>query len=426
MGGTAAQTSSANLQAALELRDGVWLAHHRGYLMSSVFQPIFSFPHRRPVGYEGLVRVQDGQGVTILPAEFFERAAGFEEQVHLDRLCRLLHVHNFVRQAPSDCWLFLNIHPSVLVHGALDADTLATAVRAVEQAGLPIHRVVFEVTEAVLAQDAEIEAAVESARQTGCLLALDDFGAGHSNFDRVWRVHPEIVKLDRSLLHRAMDSQRIARVMTQMVSLLHECGALVLLEGVQTQDEALLALDADVDLVQGYAFGHPEAALPASFTVSEAIESAWSRLDERQAHGRERHAKRLAPYQAALKKALPGLRQGQALRASCLALLALPDVQQVYLLDERGRELIRPIEPPQQRLELLDHRFEPLERAGDARWARRPYFRRAVAELGQVQMSRPYLSLHGARMCVTVSLAFWCQAKMQVLCADLDWVAAAD
>lgn len=424
MSGTAAESISRGLHAALESRDGVWIAHHAGHEIGSAFQPIYSLPHRRPVGHEGLLRIRDAAGQAVAAPDFFARLAGFDEQLHVDRLCRLLHVRNFQRQAPGDCWLFLNIHPSVLLHGGLDEDTLALAVRAVEQTGLPLQRVVFEVTEDVLAQDAGFEAAVENVRQTGCLLALGDFGAGHSNFDRVWRVHPEIVKLDRNLLRRAMGSQRIARVMMQMVSLLHECGALVLLEGVESQDEALLALDNDVDLVQGFAFGAPEPELPTGFAPSEAIERAWSALDVRHAQGRQAYAQRIAPYQLALKKALPGLRQGLGLRASCAALLALPDVQQVYLLDEQGRELGRPVEPAQQRLERLDHRFEPLERAGDARWARRPYFRRAVAELGQVQTTRPYLSLHGARMCVTLSLAFWCQARMQVLCADLDWVAA--
>ena len=51
--------------------------------------------------------------------------------------------------------------------------------------------------------------------EEGVRLALDDFGAGHSNFDRVWRIRPEIVKLDRSLVQRALKSQRVARMLAQ-------------------------------------------------------------------------------------------------------------------------------------------------------------------------------------------------------------------
>ena len=58
----------------------------------------------------------------------------------------------------------------------------------------------------------------------------------------------------------------------------------------------------------------------------------------------------------------------------------------------------------------------------EARWARRPYFRRALDEPGVVQMTRPYLSLHGPRMCVTLSVAVPVAGRLQVLCVDIDWV----
>ena len=424
----------AELRAALSQQpdDGPWQARHAGHLLDSHFQPIYSFPHRRSVGHEALLRVTDPQGQAMPPLHFFERLTGFDEQVKVDRLSRLLHVHNFVRQRDPDGWLFLNVHPAVFVHGAQQADMLAASVGVLLELGVPPHRMVFEVTEDVMAQDAEFEAAVAHARETGCLLALDDFGAGHSNFDRVWRIQPEIVKLDRSLLRRAVASPRVSRVMTQMVSLLHECGALVLLEGVETRDEALLALDADVDLVQGFAFGRPAPALVGAGGTSGEIEEVWKQLDERHSQGRAAHAQRMTPFTMALKKALPALRQGQSLRQACASLLALPGVQLCYLLDEHGMDCCPPVEPAQRGLALTgslvkqDKRFEPLEHAGSARWARRPYFRRAVSELGQVQVTRPYLSLNAARMCVTVSLAFWSQARMQVICADLDWEMGGD
>ena len=155
----------------------------------------------------------DGQAVS--PLHFFEQLQSFEAQWAADRLCRLLHVNNFVHQAGDIGWLFLNIHPAVFVHGAMQTQALDASVRTVQSLGLPMHRVVLEVTEDVMAQEADFERAVANVRQTGCLLALDDFGAGHSNFDRIWHIHPEIVKLDRSLLRRACGSPRIARVLAQ-------------------------------------------------------------------------------------------------------------------------------------------------------------------------------------------------------------------
>lgn len=415
------------LYSAISVDQGRWEARFGGHRLTSAFQPIYSFPHRRPVGYEALVRVMDEGGAAVSPLRVFEAVGSFDEQVMLDRLCRLLHVHNFVAQGLPDCWLFLNIHPAVFVHAAQQVQMLARAVEVVHQLGLPTHRLVFEVTEDVMSQDQCFEAAVEAARATGCLLALDDFGVGHSNFDRIWRIKPEIVKLDRSLLRHALHSRRMARVLTQMVALLHECGAMVLLEGVETIEEAQIAMEADVDLVQGYAFGHPQPTLhPAggatsqSAAVSEEVEGVWQRFNDHHAQQRRVHEERLAPFRTALALALQPLQQGQDLAQACATFLQLEGSQMCYLLDEQGCELgARVGGASSQR--VLDERFTPMERAGDARWARRPYFRRAIDSVGELQVTRPYLSLHGARLCVTVSVAFWQDGRLRVLCGDVDW-----
>jgi EAL domain-containing protein (putative c-di-GMP-specific phosphodiesterase class I) len=404
--------------------DGRWRARQGDWLLDSHFQPVFSFPHRRAVGYEALLRVSDAAGLPVSPIKFFEQLRSFDQQWEADRLCRLLHVHNFVQQAGRNNdggWLFLNIHPAVFVRGAQQLEVLQGSVRTMQALGLPMHRLVLEVTEDVMAQEADFERAVAHVRQTGCLLALDDFGAGHSNFDRIWHIHPEIVKLDRSLLRRACGSPRIARVLAQMVSLLHECGSLVLLEGVETRDEALLALDVDVDMVQGFVFGRPVPGMLGPQGVSDEIEEIWELLDERHADTRRAHASQIAPYRQALRQAQERL-AAQPLQEACANLLALPGVQVCFLLDEQGRHAAEPLLPPGTRDLSQDPRFKPLGLAGEARWARRPYFRRALEEPGVIQMTRPYLSLHGAQMCVTLSVACETPQGRRVLCTDIDWI----
>src|SRR3984893_4750283 len=80
----------------------------------------------------------------------------------------------------------------------------------------------------------------------------------------VWQLQPDIVKLDRGVIEQAARNPRVARTLPRLVSLLHETGALVLVEGVETQHEALLAMECDADFVQGFYF-----ARPAPGTVDE-------------------------------------------------------------------------------------------------------------------------------------------------------------
>src|SRR5712671_4491592 len=70
-------------------------ARFQNYRVRSAFQPIFSFAHGRPVGFEGLARAQSPAGTPVSPGELLGSAAGLESSVFLDRLLRTLHLANF-------------------------------------------------------------------------------------------------------------------------------------------------------------------------------------------------------------------------------------------------------------------------------------------------------------------------------------------
>jgi hypothetical protein len=53
-------------------------------------------------------------------------------------------------------------------------------------------------------------------------------------------------------------------------------------------------------------------------------------------------------------------------------------------------------------------------------WQAKPYFRR-----GQVQVCRPYLSVTGPRLCLTISLGCIVEGALVVVCVDIDYVALA-
>jgi EAL domain-containing protein (putative c-di-GMP-specific phosphodiesterase class I) len=122
--------------------------------------------------------------------------------------------------------------------------------------------VCFEILEAGCADEARLREAVSAYRALGVSVAMDDFGIAHSNFDRIVRLRPDIVKIDRSLLSDAMIGEtRSRRVLAALVELVHEANARVAIEGIENAAEALVALEAKADFVQGYHFGLPGAEL---------------------------------------------------------------------------------------------------------------------------------------------------------------------
>jgi len=388
--------------------------------ISSHFQPIFSLSHRRIVGHEALMRGHGTDGAPVSPLELLSRAnRDYPTLLHLDRLARATHLHNFAAQPEADGWLFINMSPEVFLNGAnLHAEHLVNSL--MQATGLTPQRLVIEVLEEAVKENARFLEAVDFFRSLGFLIALDDFGAGHSNFDRVWSIRPEIVKLDRSLIVQAAADPKIRRTLPQIASLLHEAGAMVLMEGVETAEEAYIALESDVDFVQGYYFGRPAATVATDASAGPAVNDLWATFDARWLRDKRSYHENIAPYFNALGYASVLLSAGRSLEEACRSFLELENSAFCYLLDAQGQQIGQNIwsadSKPNQ-----DPRFAPLAKTKGARWARRPYFRRAVENFGKVQVTRPYLSISSASLCVTLSCSFKVEGELRVICGDVRW-----
>src|SRR6266581_1102357 len=208
--------------------------------LSTHFQPIFSLAHRRPVGYEGLIRGTDSNGKAYLATELLAKAPAGVARMQLDRQCRALHVGNLQRLGVGDGWLFLNVDPFIAVQG----QQFGSFAQMLEENGLAPHRVAVELIETPFEDERRLPAAVEHYREIGCLIVIDDFGAGYSNFDRIWRLKPDVVKIDREMTRRVTVEPLARRMFTGIVAVLHEAGALVCVEGIENEAEALCATDA--------------------------------------------------------------------------------------------------------------------------------------------------------------------------------------
>ncbi|MFM0294885.1 MULTISPECIES: sensor domain-containing phosphodiesterase [Paraburkholderia] len=413
------RTASAPHGFEVEMTSGLerFTVQHGELTLSSVFQPIFSLSHMRAVGYEGLLRAHDGLDRPVSPLDVFGEAARLGDVLQVDRLAQTLHLENFKVLGAEREWLFLNVHPGALTDPYLAAALLATLKRL----DLPPRRIVLEVLEH-RAEDLErLADAVRQFRERGFLIALDDFGAGHSNVERIWQLNPDIVKLDRVMLSHAAHRADMATILPGLVALLHEAGKLVLIEGVETEHEAQMALACNADFVQGFFFGRPNPgaadALHATTCISELTERYRDQTEARE----RRNASRLAPYLRAFERAAERLAAGEPLEEVCWNFLALDHAARCFLLDAKGKQAGRNVVLRADRA-AHETRFLPLADAQGANWLRRPYFRDAINAPERVHVTRPYLSINEALPCVTLSVATRVGAQTCVLCGDIDWV----
>ncbi len=340
----------------------------------------------------------------------------FSHTLTIDRLASSVHVHNF-QHLKADGWLFLNMQTEVFLESVRDGNFLG---QLLEETGLPPHRVVIEILEQGVLNEVQLGEAVQFFRKQGFLIALDDFGAGHSNFDRVWNLQPDIVKLDRSMTTQAGSNLRIRRMMPVMVSLLHEAGSLVLMEGIETASEALMAMDADADFVQGYYFAVPAESLPSAEKSRALFSQLWIDFREVTLPEVSFHRREVSPYLNAIGYAASLVESGIPLAHAASGFLELAGAERCYLLDNQGRQIGESMVNPRY-IAVADRRFSPVANAQGANWSRRYYFRRALDHPGKVQVTRPYLSIAGANQCITVSIGSLVNGEMRVLCGDVSW-----
>jgi EAL domain-containing protein (putative c-di-GMP-specific phosphodiesterase class I) len=387
---------------------------HRDYTIRSAFQPIFSFAHGRAVGFEGLARAWDRAGKAVPPPVLLASAPEGDEAVFLDRLLRALHTANFSTHAFPDAWLFLNVSPEVVVNGRSRGPFFKEMLRAI---GMPPHRVVVEVTESETADEGALEEAAHYYKKIGCLLAIDDFGAGHSNFQRIWRLKPDIIKLDRLMISQAARDPAARRSLVGIAALLHEIGALVLAEGIETEAEAVAALQAEVDLLQGYLLQRPfvgdAPALDAKARFGGLREALLRQVRDEETF----LSAALQPYLEAFKGAAQRVSRGEDAEKAVGSLLEMPRVLRCYFLETCGTQVGGNLAGSGS--VRVDPKYRPLTDVRGANWMHRHYCRRAISNPDRTQVSRPYLSITDPGLCLTLSRALPGAAGTRVLCCDL-------
>lgn len=215
-----------------------------------VFQPIVELSTGQTFAHEALVRCRRPEYAS--PPVLFDCAVAENACGRLGRLIR-----DVAFSTSGDVPLFVNLHPEELSSRWL--------VRPDDPLCFHGRPVFLEITESAAFTHFDLCKSVlnELCRRTGALLVVDDFGAGHSNLQRVVDLLPAIVKLDLALtrdIHRRPRSRAVVR---HMVNLCTELGARVVAEGIEVVEELACVRDLGVHYAQGYLLARPAAPPPA-------------------------------------------------------------------------------------------------------------------------------------------------------------------
>ena len=243
------------------LADGTAVGRFLRTDLSSVFQPLIDSDSGACAGHEAFVRAHGRGEADLTPWNLFSLVANDEALVALDRLCRIIHVLNFLRVPDVPGRLFLNVQGRLLA--AVRENHGHTFRQAVDRLDLDPARIVIETPEAANLDRSLLALVLSNYRLNGFRVAVNTLGI--ADLESVLLVvRPDFVKIDARQVSKPEAMQRV-------ISMARDSGTRPIFMRVESVAQRDFLLQLPNVLLQGWAIARPsarpEALMEHGFTL---------------------------------------------------------------------------------------------------------------------------------------------------------------
>lgn len=220
------------------------------------YQPKIDSQSMRPCGGEALLRWDNPRCGPVSPERF---VAVSERSELIDALTKFT-LHSAARDAalwPAEQHplnIAVNLSPATIEHGSI----LSSFQRVAAIWGTELRRFTAEVTEnGIIATGGAALDVLESLREAGVRVSIDDFGTGNSSLAYFKDIPADEVKIDKSFVLAMLENDANSRLVRSIIDLAHSFDLQVVAEGVENAEcvDALHKLGCDI--FQGYFFSKP-------------------------------------------------------------------------------------------------------------------------------------------------------------------------
>ena len=362
------------------------------------FQPFIDTATGRIAGVEALGRLcqPDGQLASVGPLFADPRTPA----VALRRLDRQIRDNALSRlhEAPAEWFLSLNMSPRWI--SRLRADQPLPSLKQMLRHGVDPQRIVFEITE-LGGNGQRLAEVVARYREAGARIAIDDFGAGYSQLDRVLALQPDILKLDMRLFQAAALGGPSSDVVKALAQMAEKTGCWIIAEGVETEAQLNFALECGSRYVQGFLFARAQEA----FYPTDAFVQRFAELRQRYVRQKLAERGRLMQMRQQLGELMAILQswaQAHAPLSALPQLEAFPWLLRFYQCDRHGTQLTP-------NLEWRNNGWVADNRYLGHNWSWRPYFYHLLAEGWEerrLTLSSTYRDATSNQYCLTAGQFF--------------------
>lgn len=362
------------------------------------YQPLVYVPSGTIAGYELLARTRNENGeVLSAGGVFFDTALPTEFKIGVDRHLRQQGFDYFSQH--HECgFIAINISPDWI--NRLGKDAASPTLQMIEDARLDPNRVVIEITETA-GELKQLQRIVKQYHRSGLRVAIDDFGAGNSQIDRIIALAPDMIKLDMRFFKNAARGGLSADVLLGLMAVTERAGFEVVCEGVETIEEFCFGIDCGANYMQGFLFS-PAVAEPLPDTsfkpqINELVEQFFQRKTAHLGHSID-HTRALKSAVLELKEQLQRGAAPHALSASPLCQLG---IMRLFICDHRGNQL-------SPNYEITAGGMCQEARYVGYNWSWRPYFPTLLAMRDRIDFdlvaSPTYRDASTRRLCKTFGL----------------------
>ena len=386
------------------------------------FQPIVSVSRKMVSGLEGLIRgINTATNQIISPITLFDVAHHEGVTLELDRVCRdkVIEAFSYIYQQNNDKLLFLNMDASILdrVEGS---NYLTNQVKTYK---INPRNIVIEINETKVQDNAALKRFTDTYRKSGFMVALDDVGTGFSNMDRILLVKPDIIKVDISLVRSIQNDYYKQGVFKSLVNLSNKIGALVIAEGVETEEEAIQILRLGGHMIQGYFFSKPQEIYNESDIFSEnkieMLRKSFNQYMTKQIREERLKNKQLNTIVNNSIKELVRVSCQEFDNKLMKIIWANKIIECAYILDEYGVQLSNTIRFYNKN-EVKENLIFYSARMGTDHSMEKYYYPLISAKLNKY-ITEPYVSLATGSLCITISKIFTnIDNKKYILCMDFN------
>ena len=222
----------------------------RSSFIEPFFQPIVDNKTQKIIKYEVLARLKQGDKF-ISPFFFIDpaKSAGI-----LSDITKIIIEKSFKKIANTDKSISINISEVDLDLGYLKWFLTEQLVKN----KLDASQITLEVLEGVSSENAsENLKQILELKKMGFSIAIDDFGTGYSNFERVYKMSPDFIKIDGAFIKDINSNGNSLKISKAIYNFAKSINAKVIAEFVSKEAVFNLVKKIGIDYSQGYYFAEP-------------------------------------------------------------------------------------------------------------------------------------------------------------------------